>query len=430
MPTLTIVGALWGDEAKGKIVDALAGQADYVARYSGGANAGHTVVFHGEEFKFHLLPVGIVHPEVISVLGGGTVVCPKSLLEELGATRSRTPIGRLRISHTAHVVFPYHRRLDELEESARSSRIGTTSRGIGPAYTDKVQRIGIRMGEFVDRGVFHQRLREVLTFKNRLLVMFGDEPMNFDELFEEYSTYADALRPFVGDVETELLDAVDEGARIVFEGAQGTFLDLDHGTYPYVTSSHPTAAGAALGTGVGPLKMDQAWGVCKVYATRVGSGPFPTELDDEVGERIRQAGNEFGTTTGRPRRCGWLDLNLLRHSCRLNSLTGLVVTCADVLCGFESVRFCTGYLLEGQPMNRMPITLEEWDRVEPRYEELPGWDGDLRGAKRFEDLPANLKTALRRIEEFTGVPIAILSVGPDRSHTLAIEAGDWARSFA
>jgi adenylosuccinate synthase len=422
MPTLVIVGAQWGDEAKGKLVDVLGAQADLVVRYSGGNNAGHTVIAEGQEFKFHLIPAGILHPGTIAVIGSGMVVDPKGLLDEWDRTRlQKSELGELRISSAAHVVFPYHRMLDRLEEEARGEfKIGTTSRGIGPAYQDKVARFGIRMGELVRPDGFGRRLRDVLAYKNRLLQMFGEAPLEFSALFDEYSAYAERLRPFVCDTEGFVQDAVYKGQRVLFEGAQGAFLDLDSGTYPYVTSSHPTAGGACLGTGIGPRMIDSVLGVCKSYTTRVGAGPFPTELHDDVGEWIRQHGKEYGTTTGRGRRCGWLDLVVLRHSCRLNSLSGLVVTRLDILSGFETVKVATAYRLDGQEIRHVPADANDFERVEPVYEELPGWSGDLRGARRIEDLPQEARNYLGFMEEYTWTPAAILSVGPDRAETIVV----------
>jgi adenylosuccinate synthase len=337
MSTLVIVGAQWGDEAKGKMVDVLADGADVVVRYSGGNNAGHTVITNGKTFKFQLLPAGILHPQCTSVLGGGMAVCPKSLLDEIEETRKQqTDLGTLMVSSAAHVVFPYHRLLDRLEEEARGeNKIGTTSRGIGPAYTDKVQRIGIRMGELVEPEIFRQRLAEVLKVKNTLLKMFGQSEIALDDLYGEYAQYGERLRPYIRETDSVVQNAVYGGMNVMFEGAQGSFLDLDSGTYPYVTSSHPTAGGACIGTGIGPRSIDGVLGVCKAYTTRVGEGPFPTELHDDLGQQIRDQGNEYGTVTGRPRRCGWLDLVALRYSARLNSLSGLILTRLDVLAGLS-----------------------------------------------------------------------------------------------
>lgn len=422
MPTLVIVGAQWGDEAKGKMVDVLGDQSHMVVRYSGGNNAGHTVTVGDQVFKFHLLPAGILHPGVISVLGGGMVICPKALIEELDRTRGmQSELGELRISPAAHVVFPYHRLLDQLEENARGdNKIGTTSRGIGPTYTDKVQRTGIRMGEFVQPERFRARLAEVLEMKNRLITLFGGQPLEFEPLHEEYAAYADRLRPYVMDTEAILQHAVEADKRVMFEGAQGTFLDLDHGTYPYVTSSHPTAGGACLATGIGPRDIDQVLGVCKAYTTRVGEGPFPTELNDAIGQQIRDQGHEYGTTTGRARRCGWLDLVALRHSVRVNSLSGLILTRLDVLAGVGDLQLCTRYDVDGQPLGHLPYTLEEWAAVEPVYETAPGWTENIRGARSWEDLPATVQAYVRRIEAAAGVPAAILSVGPDRAETIIL----------
>lgn len=424
MPTLVIVGAQWGDEAKGKLVDVLGSEADIVVRYSGGNNAGHTVIVGGQTYKFQLIPAGILHPNVTAVLGGGMVVCPLGLLEELDRTvAQKGEIGDLKISSAAHVVFPYHRLLDRLEEEHREHKLGTTSRGIGPAYQDKVARFGIRMGEFVRPERFEPRLREVLSFKNRLIKMFGEAPIEFDELYEEYSGYAQRLRPYVTDIEVLIQDAVDSGKRVLFEGAQGTFLDLDSGTYPFVTSGHPTAGGAVIGTGIGPRSIESVLGVCKAYTTRVGGGPFPTELLDSTGEFIREKGQEYGTVTGRGRRCGWLDLVLLKHSCRLNSLNGLVVTRLDVLSGLDRLKVCTGYRLDGEILHYVPTETSELERVEPVLEELPGWKEDLRSARSLDDLPKEARDYLRFMESYTGVPVAILSIGPDREETIMVDPG-------
>jgi adenylosuccinate synthase len=350
------------------------------------------------------------------------VVCPRSLLEELARTRKTRPVlGQLRISSSAHVVFPYHLMLDRLEEEARGeNKIGTTSRGIGPAYQDKVARIGIRMGEFVKPQIFRHRFYEVLAYKNRLLEMFGEKPLDFETLFEEYSGYADQIRPFVCDTDQIIQEAVESGKKVLFEGAQGALLDLDVGTYPYVTSSHPITGGACLGTGIGPMAINAALGVCKAYSTRVGSGPFPTELHDEVGEQIRQKGHEFGTVTGRSRRCGWLDLVALRYSCRINSLSGLIVTRLDVLSGQPTVNVSTAYKLNGQEIHSVPAETDVYAEACPVYETLPGWSEPLRGTRSFDDLPETCKNYLKFIEEFTGVPIAILSIGPERDETIVV----------
>ena len=419
MATLVIVGALWGDEAKGKLVDALAEGAKWNIRFSGGNNAGHTVKTGGLTYRFHLIPSGILHPDCIAVLGGGMVVCPKALLEEYDEALAQAgKLGTLKISASAHVVFPYHRQIDELEEGLRSSKIGTTSRGIGPAYQDKAARIGIRMGEFVDPQRFRERITDVLSFKNRLLELLGGKPLDPDELITEYCEYAARIAPFVSDVEHEVNDAVHRGDAVLFEGAQGAMLDLDQGNYPFVTSSHPITAGACIGTGMPPTKVDNVVGVCVAYATRVGSGPFPTELNDETGERIRIAGNEFGTTTGRARRCGWLDLVALRQSCRMNGFTSLAVTRLDVLSGFKDIKVCVAYELDGRRIDWMPSDASVLERVKPVYETLPGWSGDLPSCRALADLPETAQSFLKRVEQFTGTPVSLVSIGANREETI------------
>jgi adenylosuccinate synthase len=419
MATLVIVGALWGDEAKGKLVDALAEGAKWNIRFSGGNNAGHTVKTGGKTYRFHLIPSGILHPDCTAVLGGGMVVCPKALLDEYDEALAQAgKLGTLKISASAHVVFPYHRQIDELEEGLRSSKIGTTSRGIGPAYQDKAARIGIRMGEFVDPQRFRERITDVLAFKNRLLELLGGKTIDPDELISEYCEYAARIAPFVSDVEHEVNDAVYRGDAVLFEGAQGAMLDLDQGNYPFVTSSHPITAGACIGTGMPPTKVDNVVGVCVAYATRVGSGPFPTELDDQVGEKIRIAGNEFGTTTGRARRCGWLDLVALRQSCRMNGFTSLAVTRLDVLSGFEEVNVCVAYELDGRRIDWMPSDASVLERVKPVFEALPGWSGDLPSCRAWDDLPETAQSFLRRVEVFTGTPVSLVSIGANREETI------------
>lgn len=420
MATLVIVGAQWGDEAKGKIVDVLGAEANLVVRYSGGNNAGHTVVVGEEEFRFHLIPAGILHPHVTAVLGAGMVICPKGLLEELDSVSGkRREFGRLTVSPAAHVVFPYHRLLDRLQEDARGpNKIGTTSRGIGPAYEDKVARIGIRMGEFVDPELFPERLRQVLEVKNRLLSLFGEPGLDYRQMYEEYAAYAERIRPFVTDTDEIVANSVRRGERVMFEGAQGTYLDLDSGTYPYVTSSHPVAGGACLGTGIGPLDIHAVLGVCKAYTTRVGSGPFPTELKDGVGEQIREQGQEYGTTTGRGRRCGWLDLVALKQSRDLNSLSALAITRLDVLSGLGELKICTHYLLDGQRRERLPVHVRDLARVEPVLEPFEGWSEDLTECRTRDDLPPAARRYLDFIEDATKLPIALISVGPERTQTI------------
>lgn len=421
MATLVIVGAQWGDEAKGKLVDALGADADMVVRYAGGNNAGHTVVVEGTTFKFQLLPASLLHPKTTAVLGGGMVIDPKGLLDEYDRTKAAAngPLAPLKISAAAHVVFPYHRMLDKLQEAARgANKIGTTSRGIGPAYEDKVARIGIRMGEFVRPDRFRRRLAEVLAVKNRLLEMFGEAPIEFGALWDEYRVYAERIAPFVGDIEALVQDAVYGGRRVLFEGAQGTFLDLDSGTYPYVTSSHPVSGGACLGAGIGPRAIDNVMGVCKAYTTRVGSGPFPTELHDETGAWIREKAQEFGTVTGRDRRCGWLDLVGLRHSCRINSMSALALTRLDILSGLSTIKVAVSYDLDGAEIRHIPSDIDDFARVVPKLIELPGWEEDLSGVRRFDDLPTMAQDYVRFVEAQTDTPVALIGVGPDRVQTI------------
>jgi adenylosuccinate synthase len=422
MPTLIVVGALWGDEAKGKLVDVLAENADYTVRFSGGNNAGHTVRIGDKTFRFHLLPTGFLRPNCTAVLGGGMVICPKSFVEELEEiTNLAGDVGRLLVSGSAHVVMPWHRAFDCLEEQRRTRQIGTTQKGIGPAYEDKAGRRGIRVYDFVNPERLRQRVEEILPMKNAILQALGADSISVQAVLDEYIPYAERMAPYVGDVEGEILRAIRNGRRLLFEGAQGALLDLDYGTYPFVTSSHPSAAGACIGTGMRPADVDQVLGVCVAYATRVGAGPFPTELSGEIADHIRTVGNEFGTTTGRPRRVGWQDLVALRYSAQVNGFTSLALTRADVLTGFEEVKVCVGYFIDGERTDEFPTDTERLARAEPIYESLPGWEGDLSGVSRYENLPDALKGFVARMEEFVGVPVSILSTGPKRNEVLIRE---------
>ncbi|GIV02040.1 MAG: adenylosuccinate synthetase [Fimbriimonadales bacterium] len=422
MPTLIVVGALWGDEAKGKLVDVLAENADYTIRFSGGNNAGHTVRIGEKTFRFHLLPTGFLRPNCTAVLGGGMVVCPKSFVEEIEEISGLADeVGRLIVSGSAHVVMPWHRAFDCLEEERRARQIGTTQRGIGPAYEDKAGRRGIRVYDFVDPERFRQRVEEILPIKNAVLEAFGSEPILAEAVLEEYLPYAEKMAPYVGNVESEIRDALRQGKRLLFEGAQGALLDLDYGTYPFVTSSHPSTAGACIGTGLTPADVQNVLGVCVAYATRVGAGPFPTELSGEIADHIRTVGKEFGTTTGRPRRVGWQDLVALRYSAQVNGFTSLALTRADVLNGLDEVKVCVGYSIEGQTVEQFPTDTELLAKAEPIYETLPGWEGDLSTLKRFDDLPKELRQFVLRMEEFVGVPVSILSTGPKRHEVLIRE---------
>ena len=421
MANTVIVGAQWGDEAKGKIVDYLADGADVVIRFNGGNNAGHTVVVDGETYKFHLVPCGILHPNIISVIGDGEVIDPEVLVNEMDKLGQRgISIDGLRISLNAHIVMPYHRLLDRLEEERKGKKaIGTTNRGIGPAYADKASRVGIRMAEFIQPERFAKRLSENLTFKNSLLTkIYGAEPLSEDAILEEFLAYAERIKPFVTNTHYLVNEAMKQGKNLLFEAAQGTLLDIDHGTYPYVTSSHTVAGGACLGTGVGPRSIDRIIGVAKAYTTRVGAGVFPTELLDETGEYIRERGHEYGTTTGRPRRCGWLDTVILRYSSMVNGLTGIAVTLLDVLSGIETLKVCRAYRCDGVETTQFPGDWEAVQECIPIYDELPGWSEDISEIRNYSDLPANAKAYVKHVEDLVGASVQYISIGADRNATI------------
>ena len=425
MANVVIVGAQWGDEAKGKIIDYLASQSAMVVRYGGGNNAGHSVTVGTEEYKFHLIPAGILHPGIVCVIADGVVIDPGVLVGELNGLAMRgISLSNLKISASAHVILPYHRLLDELQEAERGEdKIGTTGRGIGPAYMDKAARIGIRMGEFVDPARFGARLRSVLAEKNAILIkVYGHEGLDADVILKEYQAYAQALQPYVQDTAAMVSRAARSDGGVLFEGAQGTLLDLDLGTYPYVTSSHPIAGGACIGTGVGPTQIDGVIGVAKSYTTRVGAGVFPTEQVNDIGHYIRERGHEYGTTTGRPRRCGWLDAMILRYSVQVNGLNCLALGHLDVLAGLDEVKICVGYeTANGARLEDLPSDLPFRSDITAVYETLPGWSEDLSNAKQLEDLPANARAFIRRVEELAGIPIATLSVGPAREQTIILD---------
>jgi len=413
MTSVVVVGTQWGDEGKGKITDFLSANAEVIARYQGGDNAGHTIVIDGKKFKLHLIPSGIFFPEKISVIGNGMVVNPKSLVKELSYLHDEgVTTDNLRISDRAHVILPYHIELDRLQEEAKGeNKIGTTIKGIGPAYMDKAARVGIRIADLLD------------TEKNRQFVkLYDSEPISFDDIFEEYYEYGQQIKQYVTDTSVILNDALDNGKRVLFEGAQGVMLDIDQGTYPFVTSSNPVAGGVTIGSGVGPSKIDKVVGVCKAYTSRVGDGPFPTELFDEVGERIREVGHEYGTTTGRPRRVGWFDSVVMRHSRRVSGITNLSLNSIDVLSGLDTVKICVAYDLDGQRIDYYPASLEQLKRCKPIYEELPGWSEDITGVRTLEDLPENARNYVRRVSELVGVRISTFSVGPGREQTNILES--------
>ena len=424
MANIAVVGTQWGDEGKGKVVDFLAEQADVVARFQGGNNAGHTVVAGGREFKLHLLPSGILYEGCTCVIGNDVVIDPKVLLEEIDAMEALgKSVAGLRISDRAHVILPYHRMLDSLEERIKGdARIGTTGRGIGPCYADAADRMGIRVVSWMDREAFARELKAALAYKNLLLEkVFGAEPLDFQAVFDEYCGYADRLRPYVCDTCSLIHRCLGEGKKILFEGAQAAMLDLSHGTYPFVTSSHPIAGAVCVGLGMGPHSVGKIMGVVKAYATRVGEGPFPTELLDADGAKIREIAHEYGATTGRPRRTGWLDACVVRHAARINGLDCIALTRVDILDSFPEIRICTGYRHGGRLLDGFPASLKVLGEVEPVYETLPGWLEDIGGIRDYGRLPANCRRYVERIAEICGTRVGLVSVGPDREQTIVCE---------
>ena len=421
MSVTALVGAQWGDEGKGKIIDILASKADVVVRAQGGNNAGHTVVVDGVTYKLHLIPSGILYDGTTCVIGNGIVINPKAILEEMQSIMANgRALDSLKIDARAHVVLPYHVAMDGLSEKMRGGGdIGTTKKGIGPCYMDKAERSGIRMCDFINPEVFAQKLKNNLVVKNKIITeIYGGEPFDFDEIYNEYSEYAKRLAPHVADASVIVYDAIKAGKNVLFEGAQGSLLDIDMGTDPYVTSSHPTAGGFCVGAGIGPTFIDECLGVCKAYTTRVGKGPFPTELNDQMGEAIRERGGEFGTTTGRARRCGWLDLVILRFAVRLNGLTSLAVNKLDTLSGFKELKVCVGYNKGGEVLRDFPIDILELASCEPIYETLEGWDEDISSVRDYNDLPLNTKKYISFIEDKLGVNVAMVGVGPARDQNL------------
>lgn len=421
MSTVVIVGAQWGDEGKGKFIDYLAGQADVVVRGQGGNNAGHTVVVGDKKYALHLVPSGILYPETVNVVGNGVVFDPAGFLKELKTLEAEgIDISNIRISSRAHVVMPYHRLLDRLAEEAKGEdKIGTTQKGIGPCYMDKVERTGIRVCDLLDPVHFKALVVEQVARKNIFLKAFYDhDPIDPMAIIEEYTPYIEALKPFIIDTVAYLNTALEADQKILLEGAQGTLLDIDLGTYPYVTSSHPTSGGFSVGTGIGPNRINQVLGITKAYTTRVGRGPFVTEQDNPIGDRIRQQGNEFGTTTGRPRRCGWLDLVIVKYAVRVNGMTAIALSLLDVLTGFDEIKVCTGYQLNGEVITDFPASLNTLAACEPVYETLKGWHEDITGCETYEDLPEACKAYIAFIEAYTKIPVAFVSVGPKRSQTI------------
>jgi adenylosuccinate synthase len=423
MSTVVVVGTQWGDEGKGKLTDYLAEKADVVARYQGGNNAGHTIVLGANQYKLHLVPSGIFYQDKICVIGNGVVIDPKALVQELEYLHShKVSTDHLRISNRAHVILPYHIKLDSVEEDVKGAdKIGTTRRGIGPAYTDKFARTGIRIADLLDPEEFESKLRRNVEEKNRWFEkVYSAEGFKIEDLLGQYLAIAEILRPYAADTSVLLNDAIDAGKRVLFEGAQGVMLDIDHGTYPFVTSSNPIAGGVCIGAGIGPTKIHQVIGAAKAYTTRVGGGPFPTELCDDIGSRIREVGREYGTTTGRPRRVGWFDSVVVRHARRVSGVTGLSLHSIDVLTGIEKLKICTAYKYKDEVIESFPANLNILAKCEPIYEEHPGWFEDITGIKSWEELPANARHFMERISFFTGIPISIFSVGPDRAQTIEV----------
>jgi len=431
MPGLVVVGAQWGDEGKGKVVDLLAEQADLVIRFQGGNNAGHTIVRDGETFKFHLIPSGILYPGKLCVVGNGVVVDPKVLTAEIDELRRRRiDISGLRISANSHLIMPYHKLLDQAGEAKLGKlQIGTTRRGIGPCYADKAARLGIRMQDLLDEKILRKKIYAAMEPKRLMLRPFAKDPqLDLHTMTEEYRILGHRLEPYIADTAPIAWRALDDGGLVVFEGAQGTMLDIDHGTYPFVTSSNPVAGAACVGAGVGPRSIDEVWGIAKAYATRVGAGPFPTELDDSVGERIREVGREVGTTTGRARRTGWLDLVALRYATRVNGLTGLVVTKLDVLTGIDPVGVAVRYLgPEGATFDEFPYHQSILHKATGDITELPGWHDDLSGCRSMEELPAGARGFLEYISDFLGIPIVMVGVGPGRDEMIWTGAAEHVR---
>ena len=425
MSAFVVLGAQWGDEGKGKMTDYLAEEADVVVRFQGGNNAGHTVEVEDKQYKLHLIPSGILYDDKLNVIGNGVVVDPKALFDEIDYLEGlgvKISPEKLVISDRAHLIMPYHRVLDKLKEKARGKNdIGTTGKGIGPCYTDKFERCGIRICDLLHKNVFEAKLKENIEMKNLYITrVLGGEELSFEEIYNEYIQYAERIRPFVKDTSVEVYEAIKNDKNVLFEGAQGMLLDIDYGTYPYVTSSNTTSCGVSSGVGIGPNMVKNAVGIAKAYTTRVGKGPFPTELEDETGEWIRTKGHEYGVTTGRSRRCGWLDLVILKTTVRVCGLTSLAVTKIDTLAGLDKIKVCVGYKFNNTVIDYFPASLEDLALCEPIYEEFDGWDDSVANARSYDELPENAKKYLERIAEFTGTKISIVSVGPKRDQTMRI----------
>ncbi|GFP78240.1 adenylosuccinate synthase [Clostridium fungisolvens] len=425
MSAFIVLGAQWGDEGKGKMTDYLAEEADVIVRFQGGNNAGHTVEVEDKQYKLHLIPSGVLYDSKLNIIGNGVVVDPKALFEEIDYLEDlgvKVTPEKLMISDRAHLIMPYHRVLDRLKEQARGKNdIGTTGKGIGPCYTDKYERSGIRICDLLHKDVFTEKLKINVEAKNEYITnVLNGEALSFEEIYNDYIAYAERLRPYIQDTSVKVYDAIKSNKQVLFEGAQGMLLDIDYGTYPYVTSSNTTSGGVSNGVGIGPTMITNAVGIAKAYTTRVGKGPFPTELENETGEWIREKGHEFGVTTGRARRCGWLDLVILKTTVRVCGLTSLAVTKIDTLAGLEKIKVCVGYKFNGSIIDYFPASLEDLAKCEPVYEEFDGWDESVADARSYEELPENAKKYLTRIEEITDTKISIVSVGPRRDQTMRV----------
>jgi adenylosuccinate synthase len=425
MANVVVVGAQWGDEGKGKVVDIYTEYADDIVRYQGGNNAGHTLVVGDEKVVLHLIPSGILHDGKRCIIGNGVVLDPEVFIMEITRLKASGRIkddSCLLLSESMHIIMPYHKRIDIAREAkSGDKKIGTTGRGIGPCYEDKIGRRGIRLMDLLDSDTFARKLKEFLVEKNFILQQFlGESPCSFDEIFAEYQGYAEILRRYVADTALILSKDLKAGKKALFEGAQGTLLDVDHGTYPFVTSSSTCSGGACTGSGVSPRDIHEIIGISKAYVTRVGSGPFPTELLDETGEQLRKVGGEFGATTGRPRRCGWFDAMVTRYAVRINGLTGISLTKLDVLSDFDTIKVCTGYTYNGKALETLPASLEIFEKCQPVYEELPGWNCDITGVRTFEELPTNAQSYVKYLEKLAGCQIVMVSVGPRRDQTITL----------
>lgn len=422
MSVKVIVGAQWGDEGKGKIVDLLSSKADIVARFQGGANAGHTIVIDDKQYVLHLIPSGILNPNTKCVIGNGVVIDPVALIEEIEMLKKHNidVSGRLFISHKAHLIMPYHKMMDSARENQKDDKaIGTTGRGIGPAYIDKAKRTGIRIVDLLDRKDFEAKLRYNINEYNEVLTkIYGHDELDVDAIVEKYIEFDKLIDPFVTDISTLINQSIDDDKEIIVEGAQGALLDLDHGTYPFVTSSNPTSGGACTGLGIPPTKIDQIIGIVKAYTTRVGNGPFPTQLDDEIGLKLAKIGHEFGATTGRPRRCGWLDLFALKYSVMINGISSIALTKLDVLDTFKEIKVCTGYKIDGKLVNSFPVDMQKFNNLELVYETLEGWNTDTTGIKEYSKLPRQVIDYIKFIENYTCASIDLVSVSPDRNDTI------------